>query len=607
MRIEVSVILFTALVLFVSPLAVAQQDPNGDTPPGPNSFFNVALENIASYLNVCAADSVACQTTQQEQTILSGIINHLSQEKPLAFISGSERSGFFAAAGTHRLAMTGLSEGDQIYINTDELDTLDYFGAVAILTHEMGHHQGVTDTDDRVLDVLGSKIRALLLAHSEMQTLEPFYQPKIGFLLFNPPGAHVGGPSSHLLLFDSHGILNLTTTLEVSILCPQGLSRDGGLFLSQLRSEGPFDWDAFLARQDFGFRVELAAHCQSPSESYIELITLRYSVPLGPESGSNDPHWWQSTSGRLVSGLDVTAAERGVAGYTSLFSESGGLPLKVISVESHDHTLSNGSAWSVRAVVESPMYLDFETCAADFTSPEFVNYGYKPRAILDFSSCSLSSLGTNRYQLNFSFLFPTTTPSRDYALNSISLKVKDQAISLTGSPTFTEQIHVQSNSLPSAFSLVAAGITKQGPSGDQPVFLAPSIDLTRPSQFTIGKDELFALQLLIQSAAPIRKTSYLSLGISWLEASTPHVYSFAIPATDSFKDGWEPPLNGGAQVSPYPGNGNQYVFQTSLRAHASKGRAANNQMQDADFEWVWLINDDLQEFFQHLQIDVIAR
>lgn len=110
---------------------------------------------------------------------MTQIQSHLAQEKPLVFTSETQAPGTFAAVGTHRVAVTGIHVGDLIQINDDELAAFGYFDAVAILTHEFGHHFGYTDNQERVLDIFGAKLKTYLLKTSEIVSLGRYQQPQM--------------------------------------------------------------------------------------------------------------------------------------------------------------------------------------------------------------------------------------------------------------------------------------------------------------------------------------------------------------------------------------------------------------------------------------------
>jgi hypothetical protein len=93
----------------------------------------------------------------------------------------------------HRIAVTGLTPADPIYINENHYKRLNWDGDrplktpskeaigvyLGILVHEMGHHLGVLDSVDRPLDRLGAKFARILAEKAVMIDLGSRNQPQI--------------------------------------------------------------------------------------------------------------------------------------------------------------------------------------------------------------------------------------------------------------------------------------------------------------------------------------------------------------------------------------------------------------------------------------------
>jgi hypothetical protein len=135
-----------------------------------------AYLNLSTYMRICLSVPL-CGLTPDEQNILSKIQASLSQELPadkaIVFKSEKESPGFFIIEGKERVAKTGFQVGVPIFVNLDLLylkdirdegKPLSLSGAVALLVHELGHHQG--EKDHLKLDILGSKMQALVQAQT---------------------------------------------------------------------------------------------------------------------------------------------------------------------------------------------------------------------------------------------------------------------------------------------------------------------------------------------------------------------------------------------------------------------------------------------------------
>ena len=567
------------------------------------SIFNTARASVQVYAKACLADQAGCQITDSEKSLITGIVFDMQNEGALNFISARQNPGRFESAGTHRIAATTLHRGDPIYINVDELDSIDYAGAVAILTHEFGHHEGVTDTDDRVLDVLGSKVREFMLGHAEVSGLSEYNQPRSGMFIFNAPGERVSGATSQVFVYDAHGITSVDAQLDRDFSCPVGLTRQGGIYVSQLRSEGPFDWDAPAQTQDFGLRAQAQVLCMGGPKPEVIFYTIRFSVPMAPDAGPSSPDWWKTKTGHLLPSPEISIFDRGFVDYERIFQVGSGLPLKVLKVDNPKPVLIGGEAWAITATVESPAPLTFQTCRADFTSKAFINLGYKPRTTLDFTSCQFKSLGANRYEVQASFTFPKTTEARDYYLYSIELKLAGQDYALLGVPVFPVQVKVQSQANLSPLKVAIVALAQQGADG-KGGFIDQNIDLKKSHVYQVSNSSLFAFQIMMNSTSPILESSGISLDVNAVEGQKEIAANFFIPLRDSFKYGWGIPLNGGTQIQPYPGMPGKYVLSLSLRGHAPTGAASVRTMRSVETHFIYLINESLQEDFEYVPVQV---
>jgi len=157
--------------------AVAGDEVGGAGIAENNAMY--AWNNLESFLKICL-ESTDCKLTEKEMGILSKIQASMKKEKQnknaIEFKAEHLSPGFFFVDGQVRIAKTGYSVGDTIYINTDLCypaaqaasipllpppdRPLDIPLAIAILVHELGHHQG--ERDHTALDVLGGKINSAM-------------------------------------------------------------------------------------------------------------------------------------------------------------------------------------------------------------------------------------------------------------------------------------------------------------------------------------------------------------------------------------------------------------------------------------------------------------
>ncbi len=171
------------------------------------------VEQNFNYAYTALPKLIDTTLTHKRETLDSAAIGLLNRIKSVArqnssrpdrlvFLSEKEFPGLFKTGENehHRLAVTGNSTTDSIYINLDLLYTQDGQPAVdlglsiAILVHEIGHQLGFSD--HQALDILGSHVRASF--QSQVKSFQmPFQNSAFEFVILN----HSGSPHSADLLF----------------------------------------------------------------------------------------------------------------------------------------------------------------------------------------------------------------------------------------------------------------------------------------------------------------------------------------------------------------------------------------------------------------------
>jgi hypothetical protein len=132
--------------------------------------FALALIRLRPTMLICVTEP-RCQLNSIESSLAASIAEELAQlsnfEKTLVFENQSADNGTrFLLHGQVRIAFTGDHARSPIHINKDMIylnqskesltEAISVATAMAILSHEFGHHQGIKD--HTVLDLFGAKI-----------------------------------------------------------------------------------------------------------------------------------------------------------------------------------------------------------------------------------------------------------------------------------------------------------------------------------------------------------------------------------------------------------------------------------------------------------------
>jgi hypothetical protein len=205
-----------------------------------------------------------------EEIVRIGQLNSSNSER-LIFISEKDNPGYFDTGITerHRIAKTGLSPSDPIYMNLDLLYTedgkpaVDMGTLVSILAHEMGHQTG--ETSHAALDIIGSKLRREFLQNSRSHALKlSGGKRQIEFLIVN---SSVPFRSSELLFnVDGVGSESLSASLMAQLRCSGETSELAGFQFTNGHFEAVSEvGDSF--RVGFAFWVEF--DCYRPREGVV--------------------------------------------------------------------------------------------------------------------------------------------------------------------------------------------------------------------------------------------------------------------------------------------------------------------------------------------------
>ncbi len=155
-----------------------------------------AYFNLDKFMLICLRSEV-CKLNDDQKMLLQKISDSFPQEREsgtqIQMQSEKKSPGAFMIDGSIRVAKTGSAIGSPIVINVDQLYTLNESGqydavtipeAVAILIHELGHHQG--SYSHETLDLLGVKVSLVVQKKFASTPMLPWSQ-EVSAEVFNPP------------------------------------------------------------------------------------------------------------------------------------------------------------------------------------------------------------------------------------------------------------------------------------------------------------------------------------------------------------------------------------------------------------------------------------
>lgn len=298
--------------------------------------FQYARLNLGWILGSCLS-AVRC-VSGDEKTLLEKIQKSLTQElktKPaLIFESGAANPARFNIGGQPRVAVTGNHVGDPIYLNLDLLylpsrsgrvEPADVGTAIAILIHELAHHQGTysTPADEGFLDLLGAKVRAY--SATEMERIKAdnwgespdHTRARIEMLAIHSDATaldmYYDGPQTSLLLSDSRNAFPLDSEIANKLHCPIKQGHSGQLLGYRLHGMSWDKWryaNASSFRRLYTFRAPAYIQCRYPTNdpyptTYTDfdlIITLTFDDSI--QSSTTESTTYEYVEGSLALKLE---------------------------------------------------------------------------------------------------------------------------------------------------------------------------------------------------------------------------------------------------------------------------------------------------------------
>ncbi len=248
--------------------------------------FQYSYSMLPSLIANCLA-TPRCGVSPEETKLLEKIKviaeKNASKIERLIFRDEGETGDFFATglSEKHRIAKTGDTENDPIYVNTDLLyddhgkPRLDYPSIISILIHEIGHQTG--DLDHNRLDILGSKLRKLAFEKTSPHSMQIGRSQAIDVTIVNTD-APVRG-SEFYFSWQNAGSIRATAALTKDLHCSNEPSTISGIEITN----GSFFPTRVLNNaglSEVGFSVWVKLFCYDSKDESVKIENFTVKVKL---------------------------------------------------------------------------------------------------------------------------------------------------------------------------------------------------------------------------------------------------------------------------------------------------------------------------------------
>jgi|GEM_PF-6640905 len=192
--------------------------------------FEFALAQTKNFAEL--AISSRGEMHESDRSLLKDILDDLDEERAknfqlLQFISERSNRGFFVIDGQEKVARTGLSVGDTIYVNLDMIyrhtlggtEAMPISEAVGVVFHELAHHQGIED--EARLERFGAAMSSWSNQLLDRSTLVPFGFSVNSFSQYTDPDS----PTTRVWFEDGEALYEVSRLIEARIPCSSRSAR----------------------------------------------------------------------------------------------------------------------------------------------------------------------------------------------------------------------------------------------------------------------------------------------------------------------------------------------------------------------------------------------
>jgi hypothetical protein len=385
------------------------------------------LASLPVYMLGCyPTKSNFCKLKPNEITILTSIYNAFDKEfktTEIQFLSGKDHPQIFNLGGAPRIAVTNTRSGAPIQLNLDLLidsksgAVISRQKMIAFLVHEFGHHLGIDDTQERVLDSIGAGVANLYAAKSESIDLASSNLPNIGGYIYNNMDYEslkkvseraYRFPEIRFHLGDA--IQNFDTQLLtlITLKVPECPTKES----IQLAYVSNLHWmklPALNAESYISTIANLKLMCGSSMATAKEL-TVAWGA-FGPLIKQD---------GEFV--IDKNRSLGGVT-KTPILTETNEATVQTVSTNTT--SLHNGGLWSGKVNFTVSQDLPYVKCLVSLSAVHMLKDADGQTMGLAIEKCELKRIAPNQYELNFSENFTPARKSATYFVNDLRIETAD--------------------------------------------------------------------------------------------------------------------------------------------------------------------------------------
>ena len=484
-----------------------------------------AWKHLPDFLKACLHSS-DCQLTNDQRKLIEELKPSFGLYKPATLRFLTEREGGFQSSSgeTERLALTGSRPGSEIKINTDRYGTPGHSLGVpfwmGILTHELVHHLGIPDDQNRIPDQLGAKIAQV--AESHLMTVRiPEDAPTVTAHYLNLPK---------------------TDTISVFADFPRGL-----LFRAmKMDSKRVIDDAAVrvvlnsttVCQNAYVGAARISPELVRTNRSYRGFDRYRTHVGFGASFGCYDPRRlrvfgdWEVLRNsfgliKTTNGFELDLDQAFDWGKGGPGDHFGSFERAVIQKWEITKTVKAGETFRLRATIKGREGLNVIGCLAWLYGPEWPQGDSALPYVIETDRCTFKQVSSNVYEVEMERAIPAEAPASSLALMNLCLMVPDNAAGcIPAYPPKRTLIEIRNLS-----SVRSVAITDLRALGVRPISEKPRAQQTN---FIYDRARGMDLKFLVKNAKQIEQSGITIEAED--AAGNPILFSIPIRVNEFIKD-----------------------------------------------------------------------
>ncbi len=465
-------------------------------------------QNLSTVLFSCSQDKDNCGNPKY-QALISQLLKLVPSESDfdvkawqsqLIFKHENEFDFNTDLEESHRVAMTGLTPGSIIYFNLDRIERsqgvpYDYEFYVGILVHELVHHLGITDTNERWPDQIGSYIATYFKSKFLSSAQGMVSQKNVSLNVFNAEGPmHWSAISSEIddRLFNAvpaQSVVTLPCDNAWDMVIQQKVEKPRW-HISQFR----------LKEKTMTLNGTAIVHNQCGSvmtglkNTYPKKMLLTAVVQFIYPQEMNATNW-----DKLTPTVQINVSHLGFSTDDDLIKMAEGLIFTLKPISLPHKTAEPGTVLNYEFEVEDSNQLPIDGCMAQLTSEDWpwVN-GASPVKTISASRCSVIKVDKSRHKVSVSYQVPHSVVTLNLQLYNVTLYSKDKFYLSYPSRPVVSQINGNAQAGQTSMDVTFKNLQPLSALGDYPLI----------NSYVANESDQFQVQLQVQTQDELLRADF---------------------------------------------------------------------------------------------------